>query len=500
MKTLITILAFLLTLPVLSQNDGDEIVIGKFRKFFSSTTNEERTLLVRLPRSYNDSVLSYPVVYLLYGQNTSAYLLPSITACDMLSASGVIPEMIIVGVASAERYRDYSSIADGYIDNTVKFFRDELFSFVNNNFRTTDYRIVIGPQAGAVFSFYTLLKHPDLFNAYIIENPFVWQNRELLYQMATSTWSGAMSLNRFLYIKDEKNSRPESLETAGQFSGWMESNKPEGLRFYYSLQEPSGYFVPPVPAKEGLLLLFEPYAFPDDRIVENVEEIRQFYNETGSIYGTGIVPPEHVLTIQSDKLMEAGKYSEQADLLEYMLSVYPHSLNAMLRMGDLKRTQGEYQSAIEYYDRFLNIMPTDAMAIRTRRDNLAKYINESLVYQLEKDIYLVGIEKAVRNFNRTKASGANKLTWEENDLNILGYTLLNRQRNTESVKVFRLALGIYPESANLYDSLGEAYMRNGDTNDAILNYEKSFQLNPSNINAKEMLKKLDPNNLRYNKK
>ena len=131
MKTFIRLFALILTLPVFSQTDGDDIVIGKFRRFHSSVTNEERTLLVWLPRSYNDSVLSYPVVYLLYGQNTSAYLLPAITACDMLSASGVIPEMIIVGVASAERYRDYSSIADGYIENTVKFFRDELFPFVN---------------------------------------------------------------------------------------------------------------------------------------------------------------------------------------------------------------------------------------------------------------------------------------------------------------------------------------------------------------------------------
>ena len=107
MKTFIRLFTLFLTLPVFSQTDGDDIVIGKYRKLHSSVTNEYRTLLVWLPRSYKDSVISYPVVYLLYGQNTSAYLLPTITACDMLSASGVIPEMIIVGVASTERYRDY---------------------------------------------------------------------------------------------------------------------------------------------------------------------------------------------------------------------------------------------------------------------------------------------------------------------------------------------------------------------------------------------------------
>jgi tetratricopeptide (TPR) repeat protein len=159
-------------------------------------------------------------------------------------------------------------------------------------------------------------------------------------------------------------------------------------------------------------------------------------------------------------------------------------------MGDLKRTHGEYQSAIAYYDRFLNIMPTDAIAIRNRRDNLAKYTNESLVYLLEKDIYSIGVEKAVRNFSRVKASGENKLTNKENDLNTLGYTLLNRNMKAEAIRVFKLALDIYPESANLYDSLGEAYMKIGDNRNAIINYEKSLDLNPSNNNARGMLEKL----------
>lgn len=380
MMNRILILSLLLTfcsLRSFAQNDGDDITIGKYRKLHSEVTNEERTLLVWLPRSYNDSVLSYPVVYLLYGQNISAYLLPTITACDMLAASGVIPEMIIVGVANAERYRDYSSVTDGYIENTVKFFTDELFPFIESNYRTMNYRIVIGPQAGAVFSFYTLLKHPDLFNAYILENPFVWQNREILYHMAMNTLSGKM--NRFLFIKDEKDSRPESLETAGQFSAFMDSNKPEGLRFYYSLEEPSGYFVPPVPAKEGLQKLFEDYTLPADLKVEKVEDIIEYYRKTGEEFGVVFNIPEHVLTMESDKLMVAKKYYEQADLLNYMLTIYPNSLNAIMRMGDLKKASGDNEGAIKYYDEFLRKSPVDAIAIRNKREELAKKMLENII-------------------------------------------------------------------------------------------------------------------------
>ena len=299
-----------------------------------------------------------------------------------------------------------------------------------------------------------------------------------------------MTFNRFLYIKEEKDNDPVYISTASEFAEIMKTRTPDKFRFFYNLAEPSGYFVPPVPAKEGLQLLFEKFAFPDTIQVNNVNDIKNFYKKFCKSYGVDLIAPEHVLTIESDKLLSAGRYDELSELLEYMLSTYPKSLNALMRMGDLKRILGEYEPAIKYYDQFLKIMPVDAIAIRNRRNNLERYINESLVYILEKDIQSSGVDRAVRNFKRTKASKENKLTYEESDLNILGYALLNRQMNSESVKVFKLALEIYPNSANLYDSLGEAFMRIGDKKNAILNYEKSLQMNPSNNNAKDMLYKL----------
>jgi Flp pilus assembly protein TadD len=48
----------------------------------------------------------------------------------------------------------------------------------------------------------------------------------------------------------------------------------------------------------------------------------------------------------------------------------------------------------------------------------------------------------------------------------------------------------FPSSWNVYDGLGEAFMKNGNKELAIENYKKSLQLNPGNSNAEEMLKKL----------
>ena len=59
-----------------------------------------------------------------------------------------------------------------------------------------------------------------------------------------------------------------------------------------------------------------------------------------------------------------------------------------------------------------------------------------------------------------------------------------------AIAVFALNVEKFPTSSNVYDSLGEAYMKAGDNAKAILNYEKSLELNPHNDNAREMLKKL----------
>jgi len=73
----------------------------------------------------------------------------------------------------------------------------------------------------------------------------------------------------------------------------------------------------------------------------------------------------------------------------------------------------------------------------------------------------------------------------------LGYVWMNKGYITEAIEIFKLWTEAYPESFNAYDSLGEAYMKNGDKKKAIQNYKKSLELNPNNNNAKEMLEKLN---------
>ena len=81
----------------------------------------------------------------------------------------------------------------------------------------------------------------------------------------------------------------------------------------------------------------------------------------------------------------------------------------------------------------------------------------------------------------------------EYDLNNVGYRLLNENKFKDAIDIFKKNVKLYPKSSNVYDSLGEAYMKNGDKELAVENYKKSLELDPKNKNAKEMLMKLTNN-------
>lgn len=111
---------------------------------------------------------------------------------------------------------------------------------------------------------------------------------------------------------------------------------------------------------------------------------------------------------------------------------------------------------------------------------------------LFKTISTEGLEAAVKQYYELKKNEPQAYEFAERFLNILGYNLINQGKLKEAIRVLQLNVEAYPQSSNVYDSLGEAYMLNGDKAPAIENYEKSLKLDPANTNAVEMLKKLRP--------
>jgi CubicO group peptidase (beta-lactamase class C family) len=100
------------------------------------------------------------------------------------------------------------------------------------------------------------------------------------------------------------------------------------------------------------------------------------------------------------------------------------------------------------------------------------------------------VGEAIARYQQIKKETPLNVSVSEDRLNNVGYSLLRQQKIAEAIAIFKINVEFYPKSANVYDSLAEAYAANGEKALAIENYKKSLELNPLNPNAREMLKKL----------
>ena len=98
-------------------------------------------------------------------------------------------------------------------------------------------------------------------------------------------------------------------------------------------------------------------------------------------------------------------------------------------------------------------------------------------------------EKGVKGGTETYAKLKNDPTYgiKEGDMNNVGYQLLQTGKKKEAIEIFKINVEAFPKSGNVYDSLGEAYLADGDKNLAIINYKKSIELDPSNEGGKKAL-------------
>jgi tetratricopeptide (TPR) repeat protein len=137
-------------------------------------------------------------------------------------------------------------------------------------------------------------------------------------------------------------------------------------------------------------------------------------------------------------------------------------------------------------------------------------INEFPVLSLEKDMYSILLNQPYlpnyqtfyllkkwladstlldKNVNvRGLAMQLKGLPASERELNSVGYLFLEQHRSDYALRVFQINAVLFPESANVLSSLGEAYFRNGDAINAALYLERSLELNKDPLLVKEILK------------
>lgn len=118
---------------------------------------------------------------------------------------------------------------------------------------------------------------------------------------------------------------------------------------------------------------------------------------------------------------------------------------------------------------------------------------KSLQQTLAEVIEAEGIRAGIREYHRLKERYQHGMAFDfsEAPLNLLGYQLMGENKLDEAIEIFKLNVEEYPNNFNPYDSLAEAFMKNGQLRLAEIYYSKSLALNPENDNALQMLEQLE---------
>ena len=178
----------------------------------SEILQEDRPIIISLPNGYEESEANYPVLYLLDGLGNIKH---EVGTVELLTESGIIPPMIIVAIESLDRARDLTPSnagEDAYAGTDtdipqsggapkfLQFLERELIPYIESSFRTHPYRLLEGHSFGGLFSTYVLMNKPELFNAFIIQAPALWWNKEEMTAQAKEFFNSNDSLDKSVYF------------------------------------------------------------------------------------------------------------------------------------------------------------------------------------------------------------------------------------------------------------------------------------------------------------
>jgi uncharacterized protein len=373
MKTLIkssftAMVLFLLSFHCTNaQKDGDDIIIGKYAKLFSKILNEERTLLISLPIGYQYSTETYPVLYLLDGEDPG-FLGEANSVRNSLALRQPVqysPNMIIVAIANTDRSRDM--LGSETSPKFLKFITEELFPFINKGYRADENkRILYGGSDAGVFVMYSFLENPDNFTGYIVSSPTLFARNEYFFNKTKELLSKNINLNRYLYVTYGGNDFKEVLDYLKIYLPVLEELKQKGLRLEIKFV-PDADHMPYGGLHAGLKQMYEGFGFPEEKMLsEGVDSLKAYYVRYSKTVGYTVNPPLGTVSTMGMVRMMRKKTRESVTILEYGQQLYPQDpyinkslAEAYYRDNNLELAKKQYFRTKEMFERLnLNVPPS----------------------------------------------------------------------------------------------------------------------------------------------
>ncbi|MBE0424104.1 MAG: hypothetical protein IBX66_09225 [Lutibacter sp.] len=333
------------------------------KKFNSTELNNDRYLKIYVPPGYkSDEAKLYPLTIVLDAE----YLFDVYVGNSILfSAKEKAPEQIIVGINQNqfnERAKDcaYSkenSLPTKDSEAFYRFIRSELLYYLEENYRLSPFKTIVGNTLTANFINYFLIEDDPGFNAFVAINPYYAKDMPALLQQKIPTLKNE---NRFYYLSDGSY-LPENMKTV--INGTNEllkiANNPK-FKYQYEFFENSnavasiGQSIP-----SAFAFIFDLYsAISKEEFEKNIKHLspadaiaylENKYVEIDYLFGSNLkIRESDIFAIESIILdKENGDYLKNFG--EMINKLYKESPIGDYYIGRYYETGGKFKQALAFY-------------------------------------------------------------------------------------------------------------------------------------------------------
>ncbi|MEH0153832.1 alpha/beta hydrolase-fold protein [Limibacter armeniacum] len=387
MKNFLTVLLISLSAFYCRAQDNNLLTIGKVDSLYSAVLQEQRSIWIYLPSSFDSaSDARYPVIYLLDG---NAYFHSTAGLVKQMSSFGntSCPESIIVAIPNTNRQRDLKPYdpaegepASSGIEKFTNFIESELIPYVDSKYATLPYRTLIGHSTGGSFVVSTLTNHPELFTNYLAIDPGLKSHENRFYHQSVELLQNGSYKDKLLYMA-VANTMPASMDTltALQDTTWVTSTIRSTLTFAKALDQmvsnqltyqwkfysnENHISVPTVSTYEGLKYFFSWHVLDLDKILRTTPEItgEALFSKVIGHYQNVSEKLKYEVLPSQEQVNDLGyfflqKEDLQGAILFFALNVknFPNSSNVHDSIGDYYLSEGSTDKAAESYGKAIEI-------------------------------------------------------------------------------------------------------------------------------------------------
>ena len=391
-RNLLLIALLCLSIGLKGQSGPQPIVFGHVDTVYSTILKEKRPVWIYTPNF--DTVYftrpQYPVLYVLDGNGFFTSLVTMMQQLGQVNGNTVLPQMIIVGILNTPRHRtrDLTAIkspqdtTSGGGDNFIAFMEKELIPYIDKNYATAPYRVLMGHSLGGLLVINTLLKHTEAFSGYVAIEPSMFFDNDILLGQTRDLLKQKNFKGKSLFLgianttnpgMDTTHVRTDStvithhirsiLKLKDNLQQYPGNNLRWGYRYYPDDDHQS---VPLIAQYDGLRFIFKDNRFPRnqpqfqyfDKTISPAEMrkmIDAHYRLMSEEMGYTVRPDEGLMNQFGYIFLQQKDFERSRMFFQVNIDYYPHNFNVYDGMGDCYLAANDKAKAMAYFEKALSI-------------------------------------------------------------------------------------------------------------------------------------------------